>query len=489
MSSPTSETIVAIATATGAGGIAVLRVSGPGAHEIARLAFVAKASAAGGGDLFYGSTTAEEISSMVGRTTYGYWLARPPSAPVPGAVLLAAEVVDDVVLSVYAAPNSYTGEDVVEISCHGSRYLQRRLLDECIAGGARLARPGEFTERAFLNARLDLTQAEAVGDLIAAESSAAHRLARTQLNGALRQEMSALRKVLIDFAALIELENDFGEEDVSFADRPQLLATLQAADLRIARLIASFESGRAIKEGVNVVLAGRPNAGKSTLLNALLEEDRAIVSPIAGTTRDTIDGVLEIDGVRFRVSDTAGIREATDEVEALGIGRTMAAVASSAVLVYVWDVVMTGSEEVAADLARLGRDDLGVIGVANKMDLNPYAKFEHYAGAGLAREDFVPMVAAEGMNLALLRERLFALGVGDTTGAGDVILSNVRHRAALASAREALARVAEGLRVGLSGDLVALDLRQVQHAIGEVTGEISVDDLLDSIFSSFCIGK
>ncbi len=489
MTSSAAETIVAIATAPGAGGIAVVRISGPEAHAIARGAFVRTGGVAAPEGRCFGSTTVEELRAMVGRTTYGLWLARPEVGRVPGGDACPSAVIDDVVLSVYAAPHSYTGEDVVEVSCHGSRYLQRRILEECEGAGARLARPGEFTERAFLHGRLDLTQAEAVGDLIAAESAAAHRLARTQLNGALRQEMSALRKVLIDFAALIELENDFGEEDVSFADRPQLLATLQAADRRIARLVDSFETGRAIREGVAVVLAGRPNAGKSTLLNALLAEDRAIVSPIAGTTRDTIDAVLDIDGVRFRISDTAGIREATDDIEALGVGRTMAAVAQSAVLVYVWDVVMTSPAEVAADLATLGREDLSVIGVANKMDLNPYAKLEHYTHTDLTRDTFVPMVAAEGMNLGLLRECLFAVGVGQHAATGDVILSNVRHRTALLAANAALARVAHGVETGLSGDLVALDLRQALHFIGEVTGEISVEDLLESIFSNFCIGK
>ncbi len=425
-----SNTIVAIATAPGAGGIAVLRMSGPGAHEIARAAFAPFGKTSPGPQKHPEGLSADELSAMVGRTVYGFWHARSLVQQDFG-VPERGEIIDDVVLSVYAAPHSYTGEDVVEISCHGSRYLQQRLLEECIAAGARLANPGEFTERAFLHGRLDLTQAEAVGDLIAAESSAAHRIARTQLNGALRREMSALRQVLIDFAALIELENDFGEEDVSFADRPQLQHTLATADQRIAKLIASFESGRAMREGVNVVLAGRPNAGKSTLLNALLEEDRAIVSPIAGTTRDTIDAMIEIEGVRFRISDTAGLREATDDIEALGIGRTMAAVADSAVLVYVWDVVMTDPAAVAADLETLGREGRAVIGVANKMDLNPYTKYEHYAGSGLSADAFVPMVAAESMNLTLLKERLFEAGVGQHAAAGDLILSNARHREAL----------------------------------------------------------
>ena len=469
---------MAIATAPGVGGIAVLRMSGPDAHDIARADFRPKGQAD-----FEGLLEEGAFAKTVGRATYGYWYAHAyPDGP--GRVPL-----DDVVLTVYRGPNSYTGEDAVEISCHGSRYLQARLLDECIAAGARLAGPGEFTERAFVNGRLDLTQAEAVGDLIAAETSAAHRLAATQLKGGLREEMGALRQNLIDFAALIELENDFGEEDVSFAERPALLLTVEETRTRINKLVASFARGQAIREGVTVVLAGRPNAGKSTLLNALLDEDRAIVSATAGTTRDTIDADVVIEGVRFRLTDTAGIREASDEIEALGVERTRAAIARSALVVYVWDVVSTGPEEVAADVQQMRGGGAAVIGVANKMDLDPYTERGHYAAAGIPPEDIVPMVASEGMNLALLRERLYARGVGQHAAAGDVILTRRRHVDALAAANAALDRVAEGLSASLSGDLVALDLRQALHYIGEVTGEVSVDDLLDSIFSNFCIGK
>ena len=481
-----TDTIAAIATAPGAGGIAVLRLSGPKAFEIAAAAFVPAAPTP---HMVFGNGTVRDVNSLIGKTTYGYWLARPSRDQGYVSSPAAAEVIDDVVLSVYARPRSYTGEDTVEISCHGSRFIQQRILAECIDAGARIARPGEFTERAFLNGRMGLSQAEAVGDLIAAESAAAHRLARTQLSGGLRDRLSDLRTRLIDFAALIELENDFGEEDVSFADRPTLRRTVREARQHLTDLIATFETGRAIREGVNVTLAGRPNAGKSTLLNALLQEDRAIVSPIPGTTRDTVDGELDIDGVRFRITDTAGIRQASDAVEAMGIQRTMRAIEGSAVLVYVWDVVMCTPEEVAADLAEVRRPGIHVVGVANKMDLNPYAKFEHYAATGIAAEDFVPMVAAEGMNLGLLRERLYALGVGQHPAAGDVILSNRRHVQALSDAHASLERVADGFDASLSGDLLALDLRQALGHIGEVTGEVSVDDLLDSIFSTFCIGK
>lgn len=462
-----TETIAAVSTPPGAGGIAVLRISGGGAAAVLERCFAAAAK------------TARHANPPRPRhATYGEW--RDPATG--GAV-------DDVLVVYFPGPRSYTGEDVVEVSCHGSAYIQAAILETCLTCGARLAEPGEFTRRAYLNGRLDLTQAEGVGDLIAAETSAAHRLARTQLNGGISRAMAELRGELIDFAALIELENDFGEEDVEFADRAMLETRVGALRREIGRLRASFELGRALKDGVATVIAGRPNAGKSTLLNALLEDDRAIVSEVAGTTRDTIEATAVIEGVAFRLVDTAGIREASDEIEALGVARTLAEVERAAVLVYVWDVVATPPEEVAADLSELRREGLVVLGVANKMDLNPYAKHEHYASSGLAAGRFIPMSAAHEMNVGLLRDRLFAAGVGEVPARGDAVLTRARHVHALRSADEALERVEAGLGAGLGGDLVVLDLRQALHFVGEVTGEIGVDDVLDAIFSGFCIGK
>ena len=474
------DTIAAVATAPGAAGIAVVRVSGPQAFQVAARRF-RPAGQPGP------APTVDTVAQWSHRARYGHWFAS--DAPVDtSAAAPGPRALDDVVLTVFRAPRSYTGEDTIEISCHGSRYLQESVLASCLSAGARLARPGEFTERAFLSGRLDLSQAEAVADLIAAESSAAHRLAATQLGGAMRGAMSELRAGLIAFAALIELENDFGEEDVAFANRDSLLARVETTRATIAGLIASFRRGRALREGVHVVLAGRPNAGKSTLLNALLDEDRAIVSPIAGTTRDTIDATVDIAGIRFRITDTAGLREAADEIEALGVARTRAALAEATAVVYVWDVALATPAEVARDVETLGAGG-ALIGVANKMDLNPYGLREHFATESLPAERIVPMAAAHGMNLDLLRETLVEVGAGGAFDPGEVVVSRLRHVSALEAADEALVRVADGVAHGLSGDLLALDLRQALYHIGTVTGEVGVDDLLDSIFSSFCIGK
>ena len=459
----TQDTIVAISPPPGAGGIAVLRLSGSSAFDIARMCFSAFA----------------KTSQVVDRqAVYGVW--RFPDS---------TEILDDVVVTAFKSPRSYTGEDVIEISCHGSTYVQKIVLESCIQAGARIANPGEYTQRAFLNGRLDLTQAEGVGDLIGRETAAAHRLAIDQMKGGISRAMAALRSELITFAALIELENDFGEEDVSFADRNELKEKILSLSNEIQRLQRSFRLGQAIKNGVPTVIAGRPNAGKSTLLNALLDDDRAIVSDIAGTTRDTIEAELVIQGVVFRLVDTAGIREATDQIEALGVERTFAAIDKASVLVYVWDVVLTAPEEVENDLRKLLKPGIQLLAVANKMDLNPYAKLEHYNQDLIDKDRFVPMSAKHEMNVGLLKEKLFSVGVGEMPPKGSAILTQARHAEALGQADKALHRVLESLEAGFGGDLVALDLRQALHFVGEVTGEITVEDLLGSIFSSFCIGK
>jgi tRNA modification GTPase len=463
-----SDIIIAIATPPGAGAIGIVRLSGAGCIDLINPFFD------------------------------GRDLLDAPARYAHFGVLQDAgeEPIDEVLLTLYRAPHSYTGEDAVEISCHASPYILQRVLELGADAGARLAGPGEFSQRAFLNGKLDLSQAEAVADLIASRSAAAHRLALGQLRGGVSNEITELRAKLIDFASLIELELDFGEDDVEFADREQLRQLVSGIRQRIEQLTTSFRLGNAIKEGVATVIADRPNAGKSTLLNALLNEDRAIVSDIPGTTRDTIEATVNVGGITFRLIDTAGIREASDTVEAMGVERTLREVAVGHLLIYVFDIIETDPATLTADLDRLYRPDLELIVVANKMDLNPYTKYAHYFGPAYAGqfsvppERFVPMIASEGSNLGYLRDTLLNVVTrGKGYDAQELILSNARHYAALMRADEALARVAAGLASGLSPDFVAMDIRQSLRDLGEITGEITTDDLLGNIFSNFCIGK
>lgn len=463
------ETIVAIATPTGEGAIGIVRLSGVGCIALV--------------DDFFPARTL--VQSEARRAWFGI-LAGEDGEPI-----------DEVVITLYRAPASYTGEDSVEISCHGSPYILSRVVQLCIDAGARMAQPGEFSQRAFLNGKLDLSQAEAVADLIASQSAAAHRIALRQLRGGVSEEIKELRLALINFASLIELELDFGEEDVEFADRTELRALVDKIRGRIEALTTSFRLGNAIKLGITTVIAGRPNAGKSTLLNALLNEERAIVSEIPGTTRDTIEETLNIGGVTFRLVDTAGIREASDTIEAIGVERALERVRTSQLLVYVFDVIETDPETLCNDLDALYREDLQLVVVANKMDLNPYTKYEQYFGEHytgkwtVPNDNFIPMIAKSRSNLGYLQDRLLAVATGGTAGLDQqqVVLSNARHYDALRRADEALVRVLNGLKTGLSQDFIAMDIRQSLRELGEITGEITTDDLLGNIFSNFCIGK
>jgi tRNA modification GTPase len=455
------DTIVALATPPGIGAIGVIRLSGPQAIQIVDAVFHGKKLSKQASHTIHFGTIRDEQNLIL----------------------------DEVLVSLFVEPRSYTGENVVEISCHGSNYIIQELIRLFIRSGARAAQPGEFTLRAFLNGQMDLSQAEAVADLIAASSEAAQQVAINQLRGGISTEIKRLRQELINFASLIELELDFGEEDVEFANRVQLKALVQQLLRFIHKLLESFQLGNAIKEGVITVIAGRPNAGKSTLLNALLNEDRAIVSEIAGTTRDTIEESLNIQGIQFRIIDTAGIREASDTIEAIGVQKTLEKVRQSAVLIYLFDVIKTQPAQLEADLAQLVHPDTQLLVVANKMDLNPYTEYKHYANPHFSADQWIPISAANEMNIEYLKERLYQTVVGNQVSMDSAIISNLRHYDALQKAQESLAAVIQGLENVVTTDFIAMDIRHALAYLGEITGEISTEDLLDNIFSRFCIGK
>lgn len=454
------DTIVALATPTGVGAIGVIRLSGERAIEYCNQVFVGK-----------------NLQKQASHTVHFGRIV-----DEQGIVL------DEVLVSLFVAPRSYTRENVVEISCHGSGYILQRVLELLVRQGARLAKAGEFTMRAFFNGQLDLSQAEAVADLIASESEAAHRMAMGQMRGGFSSELKVLREELIGFASLIELELDFGEEDVEFADRTRLVGLVERIRNVLGRLRDSFVLGNAIKRGVSTVIAGRPNAGKSTLLNGLLNEERAIVSEIAGTTRDTIEEVLNIEGVQFRLIDTAGIREATDAIEAIGVQKTLEQVRLSSVLVYVFDVSTMEPAEVLADISALSREGLHVVAVANKMDLRRDANLSQYSLCeGVI--SVVGMSAIQRDNLETLKQQLLGVVKRGDLQTGGVVVSNIRHYEALEHAYLALTDTLKGLHSGVSADFVAMDIRRALRYMGEITGDISSDDLLEHIFSKFCIGK
>lgn len=455
------DTIIALATPPGTGAIGVIRVSGPEAIRLTDAVFKGKKlEDQPGHTLHFGSIYDEE-----------------------------GRLLDEVLVSLFRGPRSYTGEDATEISCHGSHYILQEVMALLLRKGARLAKPGEFTLRAFLNGRMDLSQAEAVADLIASESASAHAIAMQQMRGGFSSEIRRLRQELIDFAALIELELDFGEEDVEFADRADLKDLIRRILRLMHDLAQSFQLGNAIKNGVSTVIAGRPNAGKSTLLNALLNEERAIVSEIAGTTRDTIEETLHIGGVAFRIIDTAGIREAQDAIEAVGVAKTLEKVRQSALLVYVFDVIRTSPEAVRADLEQLVGPDTRLLVVANKMDLNPYTSYAHYACELLPESAWVPVSALNNMNVEFLKEKLLNSVLQGELRTEHTVVANARHYEALLKASESLTDALRSIETGISGDFIAMDIRRALTFLGEITGEISSEDLLDSIFSRFCIGK
>ena len=473
-----SDTIVALSTPPGAGALAVIRLSGPAAVDLTAGVFSKKAFAAAPGH------------------TLHYGTLRDPNEGEP---------LDEAVVGLFRAPRSFTREDVVEISCHGSDYVVRQVLALLLRCGARLAEAGEFTKRAFLNGALDLAQAEAVADLIAADSALSHRIALNQLRGGFSQELRELRGRLIQFASLLELELDFGEEDVEFADRTGLARLLAEVRGVVLGLLRSFELGNVIKNGITAVIAGRPNAGKSTLLNALLREERAIVSAIPGTTRDFIEDEVSIGGLRFRFVDTAGLRDnPADEVEAIGVRRTRQRVRQAALLLYLFDLTEMTPAQVKAEITELTTGlDLPVLALGNKTDLATAEAIAAFAAAFRADErqpglaaaaPLVPLLllaAGQNQGVAELQAALVARvrGTALANTASATIVTNVRHARALETAAGYLTAVQAGLDTGRGTELLAADLRHALAALGEITGEISSEDLLTSIFTQFCIGK
>jgi tRNA modification GTPase len=450
-----SDTIVALATPAGVGAIGVIRLSGDRAIEIVNKVFQPK-----------------DLSIQASHTIHY------------GRIESSGRVYDEVVASLYIAPRSYTKENVVEISCHGSPFIQESILQLFVEQGARFARPGEFTQRAFLNGAFDLAQAEAVADVIAADSAAAQNAALHQLRGGFSKELAALREELIHFASLIELELDFGEEDVEFADRQDLEDLVNQLLANIRPLVASFRTGNAVKNGVATVIVGKPNAGKSTLLNALLNEDRAIVSDIAGTTRDSLEDEWTLGGIKFRLVDTAGLRETTDVIEALGVERTQAWVKKAQVVIYMADATSETPVGFAAGVEALGQLDIPVIKLLNKVDqITDLSAFQ------AAIPDLIAISAKNRSGLKDLETALLNVVGLDQVSTSGTLVTNLRHYQQLLQTQETLEGVLAALKTGLTGDLIAQDLRYALHHLGEITGQISNDDLLRNIFGKFCIGK
>lgn len=471
--SQNKDTIIALATAQGTGAIAVIRLSGNDSISLVNRFFRGKnLENQPTHSLHFGTIrNGENIVSESGKITE------------------IAEIIDEVVVAIFINPKSFTGENVVEISCHGSAYIIQKIIQLFVDNGVRMARAGEFTLRAFLNGRMDLSQAEAVADLIAADSEASHKVAMNQMRGGFSLEIKNLRQDLIHFASMLELELDFAEEDVQFVNREQFRKLLNNLFHVVTKLSESFRLGNVLKKGVITVIAGRPNAGKSTLLNALLNEDRAIVSEIAGTTRDTIEETLIIEGVAFRLVDTAGIREATDKIEAIGVKKTLEKVKEAAILVYVYDVIATSYEEVQQDILKLVNSQsqtLDVVVVANKIDLQSINSIDWVALSHPI--NLIQVSALQPQTIDNLKDTLFNMVAGDYK-TEQTLVTNARHYQALQRTAEAIIAVQQGLEQGLSNDFLAIDIRTALHELGEITGEITTEDLLGNIFSKFCIGK
>ncbi len=463
----TSDTICAISTPPGQGGIAVIRVSG--------------------GEAFY-------ICNKIFKSAKGILLGEGGKGTSIsfGHICRGNEIVDEVLASVFHAPHSYTGDDTVEISCHGSLYIQQEVLKLLLDNGSRMATAGEFTQRAFLNGKLDLSQAEAVGDLIVASSAASHRIAMQQMRGGFSHELAVLRDQLLDFTSLVELELDFSDEDVEFADRRQLKDLALQISAVIRRLVDSFSTGNAIKNGIPVAIVGETNAGKSTLLNRLLRDEKAIVSDIHGTTRDVIEDTITVDGLLFRFIDTAGIRETHDTIERLGIERTFQKIEQATIVLWVIDLTnnIQGMNQLAAQI--IGRKQgKKLILVLNKDDkLTNEEREQKITYYSRFNEDYIVISAKSDADIAALEQKLVEVANIPQIGENDTIVTNLRHYEALIKALSTVERIINGLDAGISGDFLSQDIRECLLFLNEITGQqIGTEDILNNIFSKFCIGK
>lgn len=452
-----NETICALATATG-GAIGIIRISGPKTLEILS-------------DIFTKSLT----KALPNTIHYGH-------------IKDKDEIIDEVLVSVFRAPHSYTGEESAEISCHGSQYILNKVLELLVKNGCRMANPGEFTMRAYLNGKMDLSQAEAVADIIASTNKATHQLAMSQLRGSVSNELSLLREQLLHLTSLMELELDFSDhEDLEFADRTELLQLTKKIDSHITRLAHSFETGQAIKQGIPVAIVGKTNVGKSTLLNRILKDDRAIVSNVHGTTRDTIEDTIDIQGVTFRFIDTAGIRKTTDKVECIGIQRTYEAIKKARIVLWVIDDVPSPKDiqEIVEET-----NDKHLVIIQNKEDKENSVKIPLYTFHSLHNYTFLRVSAKYNQHIDELEKTIYEAADIPTLTETDVIITNARHYDALVRARQSLSHVLDGMRSGLSGDLLSEDLRDVLSNLAEITGgQITPNEVLENIFKHFCVGK
>ncbi|MDQ3109740.1 MAG: tRNA uridine-5-carboxymethylaminomethyl(34) synthesis GTPase MnmE [Bacteroidota bacterium] len=459
------DTIVALATAHGTAAIAVIRLSGPESFSITESVFRNK----------FGK--AKKITHHPSHTIHFGTMGE-------GDIAL-----DEVLVSIFKGPTSFTGQDVVEISCHGSIFIQQQLVQLLIRYGARMAKPGEFSLRAFLNGKFDLSQAEAIADLIASQSAASHQVALEQMRGGFSSKIKTLREHLLNFASLIELELDFAEEDVEFANRDDLKKLLYTIQRLVGRLIDSFEVGNVIKNGIPVAIVGKPNAGKSTLLNALVDEERAIVSEIPGTTRDSIEDEITIDGILFRFIDTAGLRDTTDVIESIGVSRSFEKIKQSAIVIYLFDVHEITAGELKLNIEEikkhLNADNSQLLLIGNKIDKEDFGAMQ----AEFASHEVLFISAKEKLYIDDLKLKLVSLFDSRTVNVTETIVTNARHVEALRYTSNAIQRTIDGLNNNMSGDLLAQDIREALHYLGEITGEISSEDLLANIFGKFCIGK